>query len=271
MKEHLILVFIAVFCGAIFSTTIKAQDIVLKTQKELLAEKDSAYMMKFSLYSEQYKNNKKKPGVAYANWVNVFKYYPKSHKNVYIQGEKILADLIKNEKDKARKRILVDTLMLVYDQRIKHFGQEGFVLGIKGKAYLRYKKVFEDKNEAIKLANIALMRSVELKKEKADASFIDSYMQSTCKLYKLKQKDAGTVIEVYISLKELLNNKLKTTKKEKKKKKINKTLGNVEHYFVKTKISNCDTLIAVFKPKFEADTTNIDMYLERNLKLIDNR
>ena len=80
--------------------------------------------------SSNYKNDSWKDAVQPWKWV--FINCPKSTINIYLHGEKLVEELIKKESDKDKKEKYIDTLMLVYDKRIQHFGKEGYVLGKKG-------------------------------------------------------------------------------------------------------------------------------------------
>ena len=48
-----------------------------------------------------------------------------------INGTKLYSTFIDNETDEAKKDLLIDTLEWFYDQRIAHFGNEGYVRGRK--------------------------------------------------------------------------------------------------------------------------------------------
>ena len=71
-------------------------------------------------------------------WKRVYNACPQSSKSIFLNGPKIMAALIKQEPDKAKKLLYVDTLMQIYDKRIELFGQEGNVLGRKGNDLYKY-------------------------------------------------------------------------------------------------------------------------------------
>jgi tetratricopeptide (TPR) repeat protein len=88
-------------------------------------------------------------------WTKAFTICPKSSLKMYVDGEDILEGLIKENKDnKQRVEELTDTLMLLFDVRIEHFGKEGYVLGKKGAAQYkarRYAEAYETLNKSIEL------------------------------------------------------------------------------------------------------------------------
>ena len=123
-----------------------------------------------SLYGEYYKQNNFKDAIK--SWRRVFADCPQASKNVYIHGAKMYKDLIETEKNDALKSKLIDTLMLVYDNRIKYFGEEGKVLGSKGIDMLRYRQ------SDFQPAYDVLKKSIEIEKNKSSASVMSSYYQS---------------------------------------------------------------------------------------------
>ena len=57
----------------------------------------------------------------------------KIYQNLYVDGSKIFKHLIKNAKgNKPLQLALVDFINDMYDQRMTFFGQDGYVLGLKG-------------------------------------------------------------------------------------------------------------------------------------------
>ncbi len=88
---------------------------------------DSAECVKnFSLFREFYRQRNYKD--SYEPWQKVMTECPQASKNIYINGTVILNYQLRNTKDINRQERLVDTLMMVYDNRIAFFGEEGFVL-----------------------------------------------------------------------------------------------------------------------------------------------
>jgi hypothetical protein len=52
-----------------------------------------------------------------------------SSQNLYIDGSKIVGYMISKATNAAQRNKLIDTLMMVYDQRIASFGKEDIVRG----------------------------------------------------------------------------------------------------------------------------------------------
>ena len=85
---------------------------------------------KFQLYMEffQFTKNMTK---AYPRWHWLFDYAPRSNKRIYNDGPRVVRHEISIEKQQSRRILLEDTLFMIYDNRIKYFGDEGVWLGKK--------------------------------------------------------------------------------------------------------------------------------------------
>ena len=78
------------------------------------------------------------PDYALPAWRYVYENCPAASKNIYINGVKIFQDKIEKAQDTAIQSAYFDTLMHIYDKRMMYFGEDGYVLGKKGKDMLRY-------------------------------------------------------------------------------------------------------------------------------------
>jgi hypothetical protein len=87
-------------------------------------------------------------------WRITFNECPQSSQNLYIDGAKIYGYLIGIEKDPGRKEALIDTLMMIYDRRMKYFDQKGNILGSKAVTY--YKEAIEKEQDRSNKQNIII-------------------------------------------------------------------------------------------------------------------
>jgi len=220
-------------------------------------EDSIACIKNLSLYNEYYKQNNYKD--ALVAWRKVFNNCPKASKNTYIHGAKMYKNFIEKAKDKDRKASLVDTLMLIYDQRVKMFGQEGSVLGSKGSDLLKYQVTEYEKAYTI------LARSIELQGKKSKASVVSAYFQAVVFKFKEGKIDKTQALEEYGKVMEIVDAKL--TKKPDDK------------YFVPTKdILNkllideikpdCETMVSLMQPKYDATPTDVDL-LKKIISTLD--
>ena len=117
---------------------------------------------------------------------------PKSSKNLYIDGSKIFKHLIKNAKgNKSLQMALIDSLMMMYDQRMTFFGQKGYVLGLKGADMIKY----QPKN--LEAAFSLLQQSLEIQGNKSKATALAVYFQAATKKFEAGTFTKSNVLEVY--------------------------------------------------------------------------
>jgi len=187
--------------------------------------------------------------LALDSWRKCFKECPEASKNIYISGSKIIKHKIENATDEEIQSAWVDTLMLLYDQRITYFEEEGRVNGYKGIDLLRYRKSDAEKAYGF------LEKSVDLREEDVSESVAITFISTT---YALMQKDIlgpDVMITNYVKIMDLLEEKLA---KGRRVPKIEQAIENVEKVFAESGAADCESLIAIFTPKFEEDPDDLD-------------
>ena len=116
---------------------------------------ENACKENLSMFREYYKQKNYQDALSPWRWA--FKNCPASSGNIYKNGPKIIKERIKL--DKQNKEAYIDTLMMIFDQRLKYgFGEEGYILGLKG-----YELLLADKsrsNEAFMLMDQGIKLSV---------------------------------------------------------------------------------------------------------------
>lgn len=209
-----------------------------------------------SLYLEYYKQ--KNYLDAYPSWSQAFKDCPRSSKNMYIHGPKIIWEKINNEKDNAIKQKYGDTLMMMYDKRIEYFGEEGKVLGYKGIDF--YKLYPNKKKEAFDI----LKKSLEIDGKSTDPAAITTLMTIAVDLYKENKIDADLILDIYNKSSEALNAQYELKPDNEN---IKKAQDNIDVMLVNSGVATCDKIVPIFSKKYESNKENIDM-LKVILKLL---
>lgn len=228
---------------------------------------DSASRMEcvknMSLYYEFYKQKNYVDAVV--SWRKVYNNCPKASLNTYKRGVKIYKSLYKTAKDPAIKSALIDTLMIIYDQRIVNYGKEGIVLGYKGVDLYTYRK----KEAALEVSEM-LKKACELGKGKTKSAVISMYMQSTVDAFKKEELENAEVIDAFslsmvtLDAAVVYNNKLiekggkyvESAKKELVN--IETAKSNVDALFAESGAANCDALADIFAPKYEEKAEDIE-------------
>ncbi len=191
---------------------------------------------------------------AISAWRRVFAECPQSSKKMYVDGVKMYSDMIVKEKNATVKKGLIDTLMLIYDIRIKYFGEEGNVLGRKGNDLYQFDKESTDK------AHDMMARSIELCKEKVQPAVLQNYMNASADLYKAKKIDAGQVVQDFSVTTNALSLLLETAKDDTAKYNQYKAIeDNLGKLFIATGAGSCDVLIGHFTSKFQANPNDVDL------------
>ena len=209
-----------------------------------------------SMFREYYKQ--KNYDDAYNPWRWAYVNCPESSGNIFKNAPKILK--AKMKADKANKSAYVDTLMMVFDDRIKYFGKEGYVLGIKG-----YELIGVDKSRSEEALGY-LKRSIELEGNNASVQAVFGYMKAIVNLEKSGIKAKSDVIEAYSVVSEVIDYNI--VNETKMAVHFVKYSEKVEKLF--TPYANCDDLIALFSVKFDPATEDVNL-LKRITKVLDNK
>ena len=186
---------------------------------------------------------------AYPYWVVPFTICPKSSLKMYVDGDKMLQKLIKANKDNdVRKKGLIDTLLMNYDQRIVNFGKEGFVLGRKGAAMYKYK------TPSVDSAFTTLNKSIMLQENKSEAAAVYYYFAAAVYLQKKGKKEKSEVVDLFTKCSDILSYNIKNQEKESKKKGYQKALNNLE---AKAEpYLSCEAIQGIAEKNFEENKDN---------------
>lgn len=209
-----------------------------------------------SLFREYYKQ--KNYVDALKPWRWTFNNCPKSSGNIYKNGPKIYKERIKV--DKENKAAYIDTIMMIFDQRIQYFGKEGYVLGLKG-----YELVIADKKRSAEALSI-LDKSITLDGNNADFRAVYGYMKAIVNLEKNGDKTKQDVLEAYARISEVIDynivNESKVTKY------FIQYAEKIENLF--TPYANCEDLVTLFSAKFDPETEDVS-FLKRVTKVLEKK
>jgi tetratricopeptide (TPR) repeat protein len=197
---------------------------------------------------------------ALPSWREVFAKCPASSRNIYLYGVRIYKEKIEKENDPALQQKYIDTLMLVYDKRIENFGQEGLVLGKKGMDLLKYR------NNAISEVHGYLEKSVKLTGKSAEDAVLVTYIQTSVVLYKSGKIQGQEVIDNYLVIADILNQKIAAGEKDQSE----TALMNVESIFSESGAGSCTDLINIFTPRYNQNTGDIEL-LKKITSLLEKR
>ena len=223
--------------------------------------KDSATcVMNLSLYHEFYKQWRQS---GYRNsaindaikpWYWVFENCPRSTENLYIDGARMLEFRIQKAAP-AKKQSMIDTLMQVFDQRLKYFpdkyrsneSQRGEILGRKGIA------LYQVDPGAYQQAYKYLKESIDLDKEESMGAVMFYYFRAITKMAREGQIDTAEVVNAYDRLSGFVNDKINTYKAQNNSRKVSEyksIKGNIDFSF--QPFANCKDLVRIYRKKYQA-------------------
>ncbi|KAB2870329.1 MAG: hypothetical protein F9K37_06105 [Bacteroidales bacterium] len=202
---------------------------------------------KTSMYQEYYRQNNFKD--AYAPWQVVFNICPMQSLNIYIRGSKVLKYKIEETADPNRKKILIDSLMLMHDRRIEHFNKKGNVLGTKAQDL--YTLAPERYEEAFKIAEEA----VNITQNQTEISVLFTYMTLTRVMYENKKIEADKVIELYSTISDFAD--VQVAKKPEDN--VKQAKDGIDAIFTQMGVAKCENIVAIFTPKFNANPNDVNL------------
>lgn len=251
---------ILVLVASLMSTGLFAQKGVEDGSKYGHGEDSIRCIRNLSLYREYAKNDNYEMAVPY--WRIVFAECPKASKNIYIDGVKIYRHYIEKTNNPVRQEEMIDTLMLIYDQRMKYFNEKGNVLGRKAIDLLRYRR---DDITFIKQAYDYLKESIEIEKKSSSYAVLATFMTSGITLYKANELKAEQVIKDYATVSEIMQHQLERRPNNRRLQSLKET---IDDNFVASGVASCDQLIDLYRPQFEKNPTNVEL-LKKITRFLD--
>lgn len=211
-----------------------------------------------SLYTDYKKNSEFHKAAGPLNWL--LTNTPNLNTSIYINGTEIydkLASAAIKEKS-PRASILVDSLLLIYDLRIKNCGEEASVLNRKALSAAQY-----NLNTAGKEAGVLELfdKAFELNGNSILDYTLVPYMQ-VIKVNKLKLKNLTDeqVLQRYDKVMEIIDAKLKKALSEGKPvTSLNETKEKVDQILITIVKVDCEFVQKNLAPKFRANTSDVGL------------
>jgi hypothetical protein len=188
---------------------------------------------------------------------------PKLSTKIYIDAADIYDKLATAEKDPALKQVLVDSMLLMYDLRIKSCGEEANVLNRKANASFKYN--YKDKNKLPELLEL-YDKVFELNGNNVTDPSLTSYMNVVDLNAKyVKNINCDQVLQRYDKIIAVIDVKTKVALEKNKADQAEKLKGNktqIDDIMIKTVTSlgcaTCDFVKKNMEPKFR-QTKDIDL------------
>ena len=206
-----------------------------------------------SFYSDYFKQ--KNYEAALPNWRKAYELCPvTSRYSILTHGTTLMKYLInKNKLNTQYKDQLVDSLMVIYQQRIDNWPK--YRNASLNNYALDLYNFYKDNS---KVLYEGLSKVVTQLGPNTEPKTFPIYMKVACDLYNEGGLDLESVINTYENSMNYLG-QVNTEGNEIKFKTIEKTKGEVDAIFGASGVADCDNLVAIYTPKFEADPTNLDL------------
>jgi tetratricopeptide (TPR) repeat protein len=180
-------------------------------------------------------------------WRKVFNECPTATQNIYIDGVRMWNAFIDDEKDPVRKAQMMDTLRMIYDQRIKYYKQEGSILGRKAVDILRHPE-YRQNPDIVQEAYGYMNRSLNILKDKSSVAVVATYMTSSLLLFQEGRISDMQVIEDYALTAEILDYQLEHDPGDASLLKVKEAN---DANFIASGAPSCTSLLNYFKPQYE--------------------
>ncbi|MEE4178127.1 MAG: tetratricopeptide repeat protein [Bacteroides sp.] len=194
----------------------------------------------WSLYAEYYKQRNYPMSIDPWRWM--FFNCPLATQNLYIHGATLVKFMYQNETDPIKREAYVDTLMMVYDQRIQYFNREGYVLGRKVADLYVFRP-----NEAQSHYDIS-ERSIELEANGSQADVLLINFQATIRLAEAGLLDPEKIVINYDRAMDYIDFNLLNNPEDSIY--FNPAKNNIEALF--EPYASCENLVKIYTPRFEA-------------------
>ncbi len=270
---------IVLLLSVVLFINVSAQDnnrpVISEKTKELIkngakyGEDSLMCVQQFSLYREYYKqwNASSYENEAVVDAISAWRWCfingPKASQNIYIDGVKIIDYLYNNTEDAELKKSYIDTILMIYDQRILAYGHredysKGYILGRRGVEIMKYRK--DDFEEAFH----NFTESVKIEGNKSSSTIIYYYYLTTTKMVKASKADTVIIFENYDIISRISAYNIKNNEKEVASYK--KAQENIDNLF--SPWASCEQIVKIYKPKFKENGHDIDL-LKRITKALD--
>ncbi|GHM99231.1 hypothetical protein WSM22_07210 [Cytophagales bacterium WSM2-2] len=203
-------------------------------------------------YEAAIKDQNYKAATAGMNWMMTNA--PQWHTKLYVSAAEAYDKLASQELDPTTKQMYVDSLMLIYDLRIKNCGEEMNVLNRK--AISAYKYNVQNKDKVTEL--LALFdKTYEVSGNNVMDNNLDAYMgavKSSVDL--LKNLSEDQIMQRYNKLMEVIDTKIKKAQEQNKSgdiEKYKKVIGAIDAKLAKVVKMNCAFVKKNFEAKFTAN------------------
>jgi len=230
----------------------------LRDLEQLQKDRVSEFFTDYSLYREYFKQDDYKSGRI--PWQRVYKMYPKSTVQIYNDGLKLYENYINKALNPSDKVLYLDTMMLVFDKRIKYLNNAGDVYDRKAAKYFEVFLTIElPEAEVLKgmQKGIAFTReAINKSGEQTQPAVIVLQMQAARRLFAGNQISKAEVLENYESAMSMLDKQVLNAET---KEKAEQAIPLIHQIIEGSGALDCASMAEMYGPKFKQNPNDIDL------------
>ncbi len=267
MRTNKIKVALVLMIVAVTALSTQAQESACKGMPKF--GKDSVQCVtNLSLYREPAKQKNYQD--AYKPWKWVYEHCPCASQYIYVDGIKILEFRVNKSEDSLTRQNIIDSLLGVYDARIKYFPKDPKGRSQIGNILTRKAiDAFTLKPNEPEIAYNAVKQAIELDGAEVLPEGLQLYLQSGIKMVELNKAEKTIVVDAYDQLSDLMDNAMQLVAGD--------TIAVSKYLIIKNNIESlfepyatCEDLVNIYQSKFEANPNETEL-LRKITKILEKK
>ncbi|MFA9389770.1 MAG: tetratricopeptide repeat protein [Prolixibacteraceae bacterium] len=230
--------------------------VILKDINALQKDRDMDFLNNYSLYREFYKQEDYKS--ALPHWRILYKTYPKSTDQIYKDGLKIYEDKMNVALDVKTKLNYLDTMMIIYDKRMKYMDNVGEYMGRKAAKYLETIITLDISRDIyikdLKTGYGFAEKSIEKSDVNVEPAVLVLFMQCTKILYSMNEFKKAVIFDNYEKTMNILDQQLENKDQMDK---ANTAIPLIESIIESSGALDCAGLVEFYTPKYKESPKNV--------------
>ncbi len=208
---------------------------------------------KFALLQDAVNAKLYRQAIPHLNWF--LTYAPNLNVALYIRGAEIYDALAKGETRPDRKAMLVDSLMAIYDMRIRRCGDAATVFNRKAIAYFKYNVNGEEPGKVLAMMDSAFALSKSAIMNVTLMPYMETVVVTKLKTKLLTDPD---VMRRYEMLRDIVSAKLKSAN-DKDRAVLSADLVKIDELLLKAVKIDCEFVDMHLGPKFREHPENLEL------------
>ncbi|MDD3300171.1 MAG: hypothetical protein PHV91_05015 [Bacteroidales bacterium] len=175
---------------------------------------------------------------------------PGVRQSIYVDGIRIFKYLIEQNKDNAQlKNSLIDSMLTMYDLRVEHFPK----YAASASMFKVYDMLEYMGNEDQKILE-SIEKAMEISGDKTDPSLFVIAMQKMTSLYAKGSVTDKQVFDLYSRFSTIVDHQIASNNPD-----ASKVKNDLDNLFVACGVANCENIVELFTPRFDANPDDKDL------------